>query len=110
MLEFPRVAAALMPLVASPRVLPQMKLGWFGHLQSGMQHACIWQRRRYSADASDFRRDGAVSVYVHWPFCKSKCTYCDFNRYIRDDVDHSRMRSCLLDELNWSLDVSGATR
>lgn len=27
-------------------------------------------------------------VYIHWPFCKSKCPYCDFNSHVSDSVDH----------------------
>src|SRR5258706_2722026 len=28
--------------------------------------------------------DGAgFGVYVHWPFCASKCPYCDFNSHVR---------------------------
>ena len=23
------------------------------------------------------------AVYVHWPFCLSKCPYCDFNSHVR---------------------------
>jgi putative oxygen-independent coproporphyrinogen III oxidase len=41
-----------------------------------------------------------LGVYVHWPFCKSKCPYCDFNSHVRDGVDQSRWRSALLKELN----------
>ncbi len=26
-------------------------------------------------------------VYVHWPFCESKCPYCDFNSHVADTVD-----------------------
>src|SRR6202171_2163056 len=25
----------------------------------------------------------AFAVYVHWPFCLSKCPYCDFNSHVR---------------------------
>lgn len=27
-------------------------------------------------------------VYIHWPFCKSKCPYCDFNSHVSDSIDH----------------------
>ena len=27
--------------------------------------------------------DRAFGVYVHWPFCLSKCPYCDFNSHVR---------------------------
>ena len=33
-----------------------------------------------------------LAVYIHWPFCLSKCPYCDFNSYIGrlgDSVDRS---------------------
>jgi len=31
------------------------------------------------------------AVYVHWPFCLSKCPYCDFNSHVRHDgVDEAR--------------------
>lgn len=40
-----------------------------------------------------------LGVYVHWPFCKSKCPYCDFNSHVRDGVDQARWRKALLKEL-----------
>jgi oxygen-independent coproporphyrinogen-3 oxidase len=40
-----------------------------------------------------------LGVYVHWPFCKSKCPYCDFNSHVRDGVEHGRWRAALLTEL-----------
>ena len=40
-----------------------------------------------------------LGVYIHWPFCKSKCPYCDFNSHVRDGVEHSRWRKALLTEL-----------
>ncbi len=40
-----------------------------------------------------------LSIYIHWPFCKSKCPYCDFNSHVRDKVEHTRWREALLKEL-----------
>ena len=40
-----------------------------------------------------------LGVYVHWPFCKSKCPYCDFNSHVRDGVEQARWRDALLREL-----------
>jgi oxygen-independent coproporphyrinogen-3 oxidase len=45
-------------------------------------------------------RNGPLGVYVHWPFCKSKCPYCDFNSHVRDGVDQTRWRDALLRELD----------
>ncbi len=39
-------------------------------------------------------------LYVHWPFCKSKCPYCDFNSHVRDSIDQERWRAGLLRELD----------
>src|SRR4029434_1439494 len=31
------------------------------------------------------------AVYVHWPFCLSKCPYCDFNSHVRHGgIDEAR--------------------
>lgn len=36
-------------------------------------------------------RDAGFGVYVHWPFCASKCPYCDFNSHVRHQpVDQER--------------------
>ena len=36
-------------------------------------------------------RDAGFGVYVHWPFCASKCPYCDFNSHVRrEPVDEAR--------------------
>ena len=40
-----------------------------------------------------------LGVYVHWPFCKSKCPYCDFNSHVRDGIEQERWRKALLREL-----------
>ncbi len=42
----------------------------------------------------------AFALYVHWPFCLSKCPYCDFNSHVRDTIDEDRWRRALLRELD----------
>lgn len=39
-------------------------------------------------------------LYVHWPFCASKCPYCDFNSHVRERIDQVRWRAALLRELD----------
>jgi oxygen-independent coproporphyrinogen-3 oxidase len=40
-----------------------------------------------------------LALYVHWPFCVSKCPYCDFNSHVRDTVDQMAWREALLADL-----------
>lgn len=40
-------------------------------------------------------------IYVHWPFCASKCPYCDFNSHVRDAVDHAAWRDAYIREINY---------
>jgi oxygen-independent coproporphyrinogen-3 oxidase len=47
---------------------------------------------------------GPRALYVHWPFCLSKCPYCDFNSHVRDAIDQERWRAALLRDL----DAAGA--
>jgi oxygen-independent coproporphyrinogen-3 oxidase len=41
-----------------------------------------------------------LAVYIHWPFCLSKCPYCDFNSHVANTVDHRQWRDALLTELS----------
>ena len=40
-----------------------------------------------------------LALYVHWPFCVSKCPYCDFNSHVRAQVDQAAWRDALLADL-----------
>ena len=43
--------------------------------------------------------EDALALYIHWPFCVSKCPYCDFNSHVRLHVDQDRWRNALLADL-----------
>ncbi|MDB5692179.1 MAG: coproporphyrinogen oxidase [Alphaproteobacteria bacterium] len=54
----------------------------------------------------DFARDergsgSALALYIHWPFCVSKCPYCDFNSHVRESIDQAVWREALLTDLEW---------
>ena len=40
-----------------------------------------------------------LALYVHWPFCVSKCPYCDFNSHVRASVDQDQWREAFLADL-----------
>ena len=46
------------------------------------------------------RIDPGFGVYVHWPFCLSKCPYCDFNSHVRrNPVDEDRYVEAFREEI-----------
>lgn len=42
---------------------------------------------------------GPLALYVHWPFCVSKCPYCDFNSHVRASIEQDPWREALLADL-----------
>ena len=52
-----------------------------------------------SPSPSREREGSDLALYVHWPFCVSKCPYCDFNSHVRDAVDQDAWRDALLADL-----------
>jgi len=41
-----------------------------------------------------------LAIYIHWPFCRSKCPYCDFNSHVREAVDEQAWTGALIADLD----------
>ncbi len=44
-------------------------------------------------------QNGGFGLYLHWPFCASKCPYCDFNSHVAAEIDQSRWKAAYLREI-----------
>ena len=51
-----------------------------------------------------------LALYVHWPFCVSKCPYCDFNSHVRESVDQAAWRDALLADLAYEASLMPGRR
>ncbi|WBU30227.1 radical SAM family heme chaperone HemW [Rhodopseudomonas palustris] len=55
--------------------------------------------------------DPAFGVYVHWPFCLSKCPYCDFNSHVRHAaIDEERFARAFAREIATTAERIGPRR
>ena len=60
-----------------------------------------------AALAEDWEQ-GGFGFYVHWPFCASKCPYCDFNSHVTAEIDESRWVRAYLREIDrYAEELSG---
>ena len=49
-----------------------------------------------------------LAVYIHWPFCRSKCPYCDFNSHVRERIDASAWTQALIVDLDRQAELTAS--
>lgn len=52
------------------------------------------------SDHTEDWREGGFGLYLHWPFCQSKCPYCDFNSHVAGRMDETQWRSAFISEID----------
>ena len=45
-------------------------------------------------------QNGGFGLYIHWPFCDSKCPYCDFNSHVALSIDQAEWEKAYLLEID----------
>lgn len=46
------------------------------------------------------------ALYIHWPYCASKCPYCDFNSHVAQTIDHAAWRDAYAREMAYYAELT----
>ena len=45
-------------------------------------------------------QNGGFGLYIHWPFCDSKCPYCDFNSHVAAHINQADWQTAYVAEID----------
>ncbi len=79
-------------------------------MPSGNLSTAVLDRNSLDTDPKNIAAsegDAGFGVYVHWPFCLSKCPYCDFNSHVVANVDQRQWAAALTRELEHMRALTG---
>ena len=51
-----------------------------------------------------------LALYLHWPFCRAKCPYCDFNSHVAAQIDHAGFAAAYRQEMSHMASLYGRGR
>ena len=51
-----------------------------------------------------------LALYLHWPFCRAKCPYCDFNSHVATQIDHAAFAAAYRQEMSHMASLYGRGR
>ncbi|WP_238366368.1 radical SAM family heme chaperone HemW [Mesobacterium pallidum] len=52
-------------------------------------------------------QNGGFGLYIHWPWCQSKCPYCDFNSHVAAFIDQDRWAAAYVAEIERMAALTG---
>ncbi|XP_075034012.1 radical S-adenosyl methionine domain-containing protein 1, mitochondrial [Mixophyes fleayi] len=76
---------------------------------AGARKLCMSPRQEV-CNVQDTCATEEAAVYVHWPYCEKRCTYCNFNKYIAHSDNEAAIRYCLVQEVRTLIQLSQVRR
>lgn len=52
-----------------------------------------------SSAQDHLQNPGGFGLYIHWPYCESKCPYCDFNSHVATKIDQNEWLAAYQQEI-----------